>query len=62
MMYLGNFSTHPYSSVGFTCEPCGVEWSGCAAAADCPECGRGYDWNDPSAAPTVPREEPEAEA
>lgn len=51
--HLGNFSTHPYDSVHFTCEPCRVTWQGCAAAADCPECGRGYDWTDPSAPPQM---------
>lgn len=54
MKDLGNFSQHPYSGVFFTCAPCDVSWTGCAAAADCPRCGRGYDWNDPSAPPTVP--------
>ncbi len=54
--YLGNFSEHPYYSIGFTCEPCKVRWNGCAAAADCPECGRQYNWNDPSAPPAPYKE------
>jgi hypothetical protein len=52
--YLGNFSQHPFRSVSFDCTPCGVSWTGCAAAADCPRCGRGYDWHDPAAPPTQP--------
>lgn len=45
MRYLGNLSAHDFNGINLTCRPCGVSWRGCMAAADCPECGRGYSWD-----------------
>jgi hypothetical protein len=39
-IYLGNFSSAPdWASIGLQCDTCKVYWVGCAAAAECPNCG-----------------------
>lgn len=45
--HLGDFSVEPTRSVLLRCERCAVEWRGCAAANECPKCGRTLDhWED----------------
>lgn len=43
--YLGNFSSHEFNGIPLSCDVCEVSWTGCAAAADCPECGRGQEYH-----------------
>lgn len=45
---LGWLSSHETITVGLSCHHCRVSWAGCAAAADCPECGacKGYHEDD----------------
>lgn len=40
--YVGNFSSGPpHYSILLSCDDCRIKWTGCAAAADCPKCGKG---------------------
>ncbi len=55
--HLGNFAIEPTRSTGFTCDDCSVSWIGCAAAADCPECGKSFDWHTRSPTRYVDDEE-----
>jgi len=58
MKHMGNLAANHLRSVHFECLFCDVSWEGCAAAADCPECGANFDWTDPSAAPVYPQPHP----
>lgn len=42
--YLGNLSSAP-TERALQCVPCGVAWTGCADAAECPRCGGTAAWD-----------------
>jgi rubrerythrin len=42
--HLGNLAAVPESSLYLRCNHCQVSWGGCAAVADCPECGAPKDY------------------
>ena len=48
MEYLGDHSAPLISGITLSCHHCDVNWTGCAAAADCPRCGapKGYHYDD----------------
>jgi hypothetical protein len=49
LRHIGNLAVEPTRATMLTCEDCAVSWLGCAAASDCPECGRSVDWTTPLA-------------
>lgn len=45
--YLGNLAVEMTRGVMLRCDDCMVSWTGCAAAVECPECGKLSDyWHD----------------
>jgi len=44
MRHLGNYAVVAERGVGLECAACQVSWIGCAAARECPKCGKEQDW------------------
>lgn len=46
MKDLGSFTTSLAHGISLSCHHCDVQWTGCMAEAECPECGRPKGYNE----------------